>query len=85
MDILAGIFLTIAYIMMAMGQIYIALFIFLLSNICFLFESIQHNSIFGVITIGIGILLEIYVLIKFIADFWEKRHKNTDLNEYVNM
>ena len=61
MDILAGVFLTLAYLFMASGKIFYALIIFLLANICFLIESIQRDSIFGSITIAIGILTEIYV------------------------
>ena len=76
MDILAGIFLTLAYFLTAKGKAFYSLFFFFLANVCFLVESIQHHSIFGSIPISIGILTEIYV-----AFLMHKGKFHKDLNK----
>jgi hypothetical protein len=76
MDIIAGILLILANIIFAMGFAYYSTFLFLATNIAFLVNSILIGSYFGAFTILIGILTQIYVLIKMIKGHYNKNlHK----------
>ena len=72
MDIIAGILLLIANVVFALGYAYYSLYIFLLANFFFLLNSLINHSYFGVFTISMGILAQLYVAYKMIKGHYNK-------------
>jgi hypothetical protein len=76
MNIIAGILLVTANVMFAMGYAYKSLFLFLAANVAFLINAVTQDSIFGAASILLGIIAQLYVMIKMYKGEYKKNlHK----------